>query len=442
MIFKDRKSAGLALAEKLALYRTEKPLVLALPRGGVPVAIPVAERLGAAVDVLIVRKLGAPGNPEYAIGALAEGAEPWIRRDAVAELGVTADELADIVDAQRREIRRRQTQYRRDRPPMDVRGRTVLVVDDGLATGATAMAAVQTLKHMGAARVVVAVPVAAASSAERLRRMADSVVTLFETEDFRAVGEWYEDFRQIEDAEVTRLLSQTRAQEVPTPQSVEVRVGRLALPGLLFAPAHPIAWVLFAHGSGSSRLSPRNLHVARGLHAGGCGTLLFDLLKPGEAEQRGNVFDIDLLARRLELATRWLYTHVKEPAPIVFFGASTGAAAALRAAAELARDPILGPLLCALVSRGGRPDLAAESLSRVSAPTLLIVGGADTEVLELNRQAARRLPHAEVVVVPGASHLFEEPGALDQVIHLALDWVTRHAHEAGRAWDHQSAAVG
>ena len=178
--------------------------------------------------------------------------------------------------------------------------------------------------------------------------------------------------------------------------------------------------VLFAHGSGSSRHSPRNNHVARVLHAHSLGTLLLDLLTPEEDLDYSQRFDIPLLARRLLAATRWLREQQQTAAlPLAYFGASTGAAAALQAAAEL------GPEIRALVSRGGRPDLAGtDALARVQCPTLLIVGGRDTEVLELNRQAKAllRCP-CELSVVPGATHLFEEAGALEAVAQLAAGWL-------------------
>ncbi len=427
MLFADRHAAGRLLADALAGYAAEHPLVLALPRGGLPVALPVARRLGAPLDVLIVRKLGAPENPEYAIGALAEGGDPWIRPEAVAEVGVTPSDLARIVETQRREIQRRQTQYRGTRPPPAVRGRTVIVVDDGLATGATMTAAVQALKHLGAGRVIVGVPAAAASSAQRVRELADVVVALIETEDFHAVGQWYQDFHQVEDAEVVWVLAEAAAAPAPE-EPVEIAGGAVRLAGLLLAAPRPRGWVIFAHGSGSSRLSPRNLRVARALSAAGWSALLFDLLTGVEAERRENVFDIPLLSQRLLLAAQWLKARLGDPAlPIAFFGASTGAAAALCAAAALAGPADARNPLRAVISRGGRPDLAQDALPAVDAPTLLIVGGADAEVLALNRQAARRLRHAEVAVVPGAGHLFEEPGALNQVVGLALDWLARHA---------------
>jgi putative phosphoribosyl transferase len=184
--------------------------------------------------------------------------------------------------------------------------------------------------------------------------------------------------------------------------------------------------VIFAHGSGSSRFSPRNRAVARGLHDFGFATLLFDLLSEEEAVDRGNVFDIGLLSRRLLLATN----AVRECRDLAglrigYFGASTGAAAALTAAGAAGSD------IAAVVSRGGRPDLAAASLPQVAAPTLLIVGGEDLDVLELNRQALTRLRCLkELAIVPGATHLFEEPGALEQVTNLAGEWFRIHCGAA------------
>lgn len=205
---------------------------------------------------------------------------------------------------------------------------------------------------------------------------------------------------------------------VASVQEIEIRPR--GLPGLLTVPEGASGIVVFAHGSGSSRLSPRNQHVARGLNKAGLGTLLFDLLLPQEAEDRRNVFDIPLLASRLEEALDWLAGGAYARLPIGLFGASTGAAAALIAAA---RRP---DQVAAIVSRGGRPDLAGYALPRVEAPTLLIVGGDDDVVIELNRSAFEMLDcEKRLDIVPGATHLFEEPGTLDQVIELATDWFTR-----------------
>jgi len=205
-------------------------------------------------------------------------------------------------------------------------------------------------------------------------------------------------------------------------QPVHVPAGRVRLQGILGLPEKPAGVVLFAHGSGSGRLSPRNTLVARTLQGGGLATLLLDLLEEREAEDRRKVFDIDLLADRLLAATAWL---AQAPATgslrVGYFGASTGAGAALQAAA---RSPAL---VAAVVSRGGRPDLAGPYLSNVMAPTLLIVGGDDQPVIQMNREALALLTcPKELVIVPGATHLFEEPGTLEQVADLALKWFERH----------------
>lgn len=207
-----------------------------------------------------------------------------------------------------------------------------------------------------------------------------------------------------------------------TMQGEAVRIGPLGLPGELQMPSHPVGIVVFAHGSGSSRLSPRNRFVANVLSGHRLGTLLFDLLGDAEAADRRNVFDIELLGARVVAALDWLALQ-QEPAVlrVGLFGASTGAAAALCAAAE--RHGRVG----AVVARGGRPDLAGECLARVVAPTLLIVGGNDPEVLRLNRAALRALTcRKRLEVVPGASHLFEEPGTLAAAAHLAGDWFETH----------------
>ena len=202
----------------------------------------------------------------------------------------------------------------------------------------------------------------------------------------------------------------------------EIRIPPVGLPGTLRIPAEARAVVAFAHGSGSSRLSPRNVTVADGLNAHGIATLLFDLLTPAEEADRANVFNIPLLADRLADAVRWLDRQRSvAKLPLGLFGASTGAAAALVAAAKLPRR------VGAVVLRGGRPDLAGDALDAVRAATLLIVGGADFGVIELNEQAFARLRGPKAIeIVPGASHLFPESGALEAVISYAARWFEDH----------------
>ncbi|MFZ5425660.1 MAG: dienelactone hydrolase family protein [Thermodesulfobacteriota bacterium] len=213
----------------------------------------------------------------------------------------------------------------------------------------------------------------------------------------------------------------------PALQDMEVSIPPGGLPGILSVPANPKGVVVFAHGSGSSRLSPRNLAVAAALGREGLATLLFDLLTPVEARDRENVFDIPLLAARLETAIRYVRERPATAGlPAGLFGASTGAAAALTAAASWPGE------VSTVVSRGGRPDLAGEMLAAVKVPVLLIVGERDRQVLELNRAALPLLPPgSELALVPGATHLFEEPGAMEEVTSLAAGWFGRRLSPGG-----------
>ncbi|MGG2465072.1 phosphoribosyltransferase [Streptomyces sp. RGM 3693] len=437
MLFTDRADAGRRLAEALRHLEKDEPVVLGLPRGGVPVAYQVAQALRAPLDVIVVRKLGVPYQRELGFGAIGEGGVRVLSEDIIRRGRVGPADVDAVQRTEEAELARQAERFRAGRQRLPLDGRTAIVIDDGIATGATAAAACQVVRAQGAARVVLAAPVAPPDAAERLRTAADEFICLSTPYAFSAVGEWYEDFSQTSDDEVVSLLSQaatgiaagagaaagtrTRAARgAGDTEEVRIEAGPVRLTGDLTRPVAGCPVVMFAHGSGSSRHSPRNRAVAATLNRAGLGTLLFDLLTPAEESDRAKVFDIDTLARRLADATRWL--RARESVPLGYFGASTGAAAALRAAAYPDAD------IGAVVSRGGRPDLAGHSLlSAVQAPTLLIVGGADTLVLDLNRQAQSALTcENKLEIVPGATHLFEERGALDTVSALARDWFTRH----------------
>lgn len=431
-MYRDRIEAGKRLAGKLGHLRGDDVVVVGLPRGGVPVAYEVARELEAPLDVILVRKLGLPFQPELAMGAIGEDGVRVMQDDIIEYARVSDEELAAVERRERAELERRAKTYRAARERLRLADRIVVVVDDGVATGSTARAACQVARVEGAKRVVLATPVAPPDWGERLSDVADELISVATPTPFYAIGLFYRDFSPTSDEEVVRLL---RGAAVPADnpgipaddpplrdEGVTISVGKLALNGHVTIPERPSGLVVFAHGAGSSRHSPRNRYVAAILNEVGLATLLFDLLTESEEVDRVNVFDIDLLSTRLMEVTQWAS---REPGlaelRVGYFGASTGAAAALTAAAD--RDSNVA----AVVSRGGRPDLAGDRLADVSAPTLFIVGGNDDLVLALNNDArARMRATTEIEVVPGATHLFEEPGTLQAAAEKARNWFLAH----------------
>ncbi|MER5970617.1 phosphoribosyltransferase family protein, partial [Streptomyces sp. NPDC002055] len=440
MRFADRAEAGRRLAGQLDHLRTEHPVVLGLPRGGVPVASEVARALGAPLDVILVRKLGVPYHRELGFGAIGEGGVRVVHDGIIRMSRVDEADLAEVQRTEEAELQRQARRFRGGRPQIPLAGRTAIVVDDGIATGATASAACRVARAHGAARVVLAVPVAPPDAAAALRSEADELVCLSTPSAFYAVGEWYQDFSQTPDRDVVDLLARAApdtgagtgadtgadtaagtgadtgpdrpgdAAREPAPggtapdrppdataqdaapnatapsaaapeatapnatapdgapatpdgapatspgvapaatrREIGVDADGVRLTGDLTVPEGARGLVAFAHGSGSSRRSPRNRSVATALNDAGLGTLLFDLLTPEEELDRANVFDIETLSRRL-LGAVALLRRRYGGVPVGCFGASTGAAAALRAAAQ-------GDCgIAAVVSRDGRTD--------------------------------------------------------------------------------------
>lgn len=440
--YRNRMEAGQALAPLLKDYAGRKDVVvLGLPRGGIPVAFEVARALHAPLDAFLVGKIGFPGQPELALGAVTSGGVRVINPELLKAAALSEQELETLARRQLAVLERKESDFRRGLSPVSVDDRTVILVDDGAATGASMRAAILGLHRRNAAGIVAALPVASRQAMADILKVADEIVCPSTPEPFQAVGLWYADFSQVPDEEVAERLKEARTwlprnrdAEKPTAKTAarragpEVRIpaGTASLAADLAIPSEPKGLVIFSHGSGSSRRSPRNIRVAESLNAAGFATLLMDLLTPEEemADRKTGEFrfDVGLLSGRLAAATRWIsgnpdLSHLG----IGYFGASTGAAAALIAASRLPEQ------VSAVVSRGGRPDLAGSNLGEVDAPTLLIVGGADKVVLELNREAMDALRcEKRLEVVPGATHLFEEPGALEKAASLATDWFAAH----------------
>lgn len=424
MRFRDREQAGDQLGERLRDLNLEDAVVLALPRGGVPVGARVARILGVPFDVFVARKLVAPRRAGFGIGAVAEGDAQWIDRETVASEGIGDEDIMNAVDAEQATVRGQVRMYRNGRLLPDLRHRPVILVDDGIATSATIRAAIEGLRLQGADHIVLAVPVAPPSILNRLAPKVEEIVCLSMPEGMWAIGSWYDDFEPVADSDVILHLDLAHDELKPRPVLIPTRGATLE--GMLTVPLNAKGIVVFAHGGQSSRFSFRNRFVARQLSEAGIGTLLFDLLTINEYAldllDQSLLFNIDLLTNRLVDAMDWLGANVRpQGRRLGLFGAGTGAAAAFAAAEK--RPAVVE----AVLSRGGRPDLARSSLPNVEAPVLLVVGGNDREILALNRQsipAMRRAPQMEVI--EGAGHLFAEPGGLERVAQLARHFFVQH----------------
>ncbi len=415
-IFRDRVDAGAQLAPLLKHYQDDSNVVVVgLARGGVVVAKEVARRLNVPLGVVAPRKVGAPGQLELAIGAIMESGESVWHQDLIAHLGVTKSYIDEAMAAQKRIASERNALFHAAKPAV-YKGRTVLLVDDGIATGATMLVVAKAMKNAQAKRVVIVAPVVSPRAIALLQPYADEIISIGDFGHYSSISVFYQNFAQVSDEEVCALLELTGSREV--------QCTRYGLKGTLTIPVGAQGIVVFAHGSGSGRHSPRNQYVALFLNQHRLATFLVDLLTQEEEEvdniTRALRFDIPMLAERLIAIREWLKNDpIAHSFAVGYFGASTGAAAALIAAAK---DPVK-----AVVSRGGRPDLAAEFLEKVTAPTLLLVGSQDTQVIELNEAAYQMLScEKQMELIPGATHLFEEPGTLEKVAQRSADWFLKY----------------
>ncbi|MEU1901384.1 phosphoribosyltransferase family protein [Nocardiopsis dassonvillei] len=433
--FADRSEAGRRLAERVRPFAVAEPLVLALPRGGVPVGAELALRLGADFDVLMVRKIGLPGHPEMGVGAVAEDGRVLYDDRALARLHVPRQALSDTVAAERDELDRRRRVYRGERPPPRIAGRDCVVVDDGVATGGTARAALRMVRQAGPARLVLAVPVASPEAVALLREEADALVVLSAPDNFRAVGEWYRDFGQLSDDHVTAILAEnahTRPRSGRT-RHVRVPAGGVHLDGDLTVPAETRGAVVMAAGEG--RADERWRSVASVLQQAGYATLLMDLLTerespPGSSDTAPDAASgvgADELGERLGAAAAWLRrTSESADEPLGVLASGDAAASALVAAARYPRD------VAAVVAHGGRIDVAEASLPDVRASVLVLLEGDDSFLRELGEWTRARIGGStDLRVVSGAERLLRDPREWRRVAAEALDWFDRHL-EAGR----------
>ena len=442
-LFGDRSAAGRATARLLTRW-ADRPdvVVLGLARGGVPVAAPIAHALGRPLDVLVARKLGVPGIEEVAFAAVAEGRRRPVRDGVASFIGIPRAVERMVLARERRELSRRLQCYRGGRSLPAIRGRTCIVIDDGLSSGATLRAAGASLRRRRPARLIAAVPVASRSGLEDVAAWFDEVVAATTPEPFGTVSDWYRQFESVSDQDVVRLLTGESIGTGPTagepsperPVAVKLRdeAGPVLLGDLGIPMGPPNGLVILIHGGGSSRKSYRNRYLAGRLRLAGWATLRVDLLTEPEQALDGATgcrrFAIAFLAERLARVVEWAHGEgLPGSRRIVLFGASTGAAAALDTAA------VASHRVAAVLTRGGRIDLA-ERRALVRCPCLLVVGRRDREVLAMNRDLARHLARATLVSIRGAGHVFEEPGALGRLGEEVVRWLRGELSGRSRRW--------
>lgn len=464
--FCDRIHAGQALARELRRFEWSSDVtVLGLACGGVPVAREVADALGAPLGVMVSRKIGVPGIEEVALGAVAEGSDRVVADSVAWYIGVPPRLVHRLAARERLEVERRAQIYRAGQPLPAVKGRTVILVDDGVATGSTLRAAAFAIRNSRPRRIVAAVPIASRIGAAEVRADVDELFTVITPDKFDSIASWYEDYRRVSDDEV---LGRVRR-----PTRVAMMNGRGALSDMLsdigdrISPSFlrddgrrastelPIAisgfssplmadfgaaqhvpgsddtppygrargLVILANGGGSSRHGYRTRYMAGRFRLGGYATLRVDLLTREEQAEEGMSipFDIARIAGRLTSVCEWASREGLDGAHrTILVGAGTGAAAAL---ATAARRP---SRIFAVIARSGRVEMAASLIPHVTAPVLLIVGASDRDTLQRNGEALRALPRGALLVrVPRASQMFAEPGALGAVAEQSLRWLDR-----------------
>jgi putative phosphoribosyl transferase len=436
LLFVDRSDAGRRLAGMLEFLRGRDVVILALPRGGVPVAYEVAVALDAPLDVLVVRKLGLPQNPEVAMGAIGEGGTRVLDQDIVQLARVSPDELDQVERMERDELGSRVLRFREGRRRLDLQGRTVLIIDDGLATGSTAKVACIVARQLGATRIIVAAPVASPEAAKRILNDADLFVCLETPSPFRAVGAHYIDFGQTDDSEVVLLLDAAarlagRAKHLvsrpDTDADIDLAVDSVGLRGELHLPEVVENLVVIARGAAGDASDSSGRFAAAVMNEVGIGTVLVDLVTPMERAV-GMVPDNFILARRLVLVTEKLQRRPEfKGVPLGYFDAGAGASVLLGAAANE------GGSVSAVVTFAPRLDDAGAWVSEVQAPTLMLYGRLDEELLERNRKSANRMrcPHLQVMVETDVGAADSPAAAVAMcVAEHARDWFVRYLSRA------------
>lgn len=423
-LYADRHDAGRRLAALLHDRRFEDPLVIGIARGGMPVAAEVARALGAPLDIVIVRKIGVPWNPELAIGAVAEGELVMVDEQAAAQLHLSAQEVDAAVARALEELAAAIARLRRGRPRIGVRGRSVILVDDGLATGRQAQAAIAALRSRGALHITLALPVGAPESVQALSHSVDEALCAATPQHLRAIGDWYEDFRPTSDEEMLALLCEhagAARRSALIGSAAPKASGELVVPWS--APGHGV--IVFAPADRAPAEADLAAHLAMALQHAGFATLTLAGARSDRAQPQDARRDVQRTAQLTREATDWLRSQPESARlPIGYLGSGTAAAGALVAASRL-RSAV-----GALVAYAPRLELTGGAIALLEAPTLLIVPEQDRELIALCHAAREAMQcESRVALAPGRSPLALAESAREPLAALIIDWFARHISE-------------
>lgn len=445
MPFTDRTDAGRRLVQALTPFDGKNPLIVALPRGGVPVGYEVAKGLGAPLDVLVVARIPAPGPGYPAIGATGPGDVRYLDTALIRELGVSDRQLTSLAAEAAETVEDRSRRFRGTSRPLSVRNRIVILVDDGVTTGATARLAARVLRSLAPKRLLLATPVASAAALALLRDEVDGLISLISPEELGGIDRWYREYPEVTDEDVEGYLHRAHEHlehlaalgqppaairvEPPPPmpqRAIRIPAGDQILDGLLGIPPDARGLVLFGHSSGSNRYTPRNQRLAERLRAAGLATLLVDLLTPEEATEdirtRGDRDDLELMAERVIAVGDWAAQQANtRMLPVAFYGAHASGALGVLAAGQRPER------IHALIARSARMAPVQGALHGTEVPLLLILGQQDAEDRTIHSEALGRMAGpAELVIVPETGPIFEAPEVIEQIAEAVADWCDQH----------------
>ncbi len=402
--FKDRYTGAKLLAAQLAGKEWKDTIVLGIARGGIPMAQIMAQELGLTWGPILVKKIALPEDPEFAIGAITEDANPeWSANWKPESLPALTPTLQRAI----KELKRQEMKWlHKIEGKRKIKNKRVIIVDDGIATGLTMKAAINFCRREGAKKVICCAPVASKKTKEQLSKLADEVYTLETPTNLISVGQWFQNFDQVSDEEIEGIIRGDGAHSSES-RKVSIPVSGVNLQGEIFLSKKPKAVVIF---------SDNQRELAKTLSNQSLATVVFDLVSETEASERAHIFDVEFLAKRLEAATHWLANQSGlQELPIGYFASGSGAASALFAASN---NPEISSIVCA----SARVDLASEISHKVKCPTLLIVGEHEEEILKANEEVLDNLAHGKITIIPASGHLLEDRQSLDLIAEYADEW--------------------